>query len=149
MAVNQATLEIRQPEFGSPDWAEAVALRRAVLRTPLGLDYSAADLAAERSDTLFAGYESGGLAGVVMLRPVDAHSGKLRQMAVAETMRRRGVGERLVAELEAHARASGITEIELASRVVARGFYERLGYVAEGTVFIEVTVPHIHMRKRI
>jgi N-acetylglutamate synthase-like GNAT family acetyltransferase len=149
MAVNQATLEIGQPEFGSSDWAEAVALRRAVLRTPLGLDYSAADLAAEHSDTLFAARESGQLVGVVMLRPVDARSGKLRQMAVAETMRRRGVGERLVATLEAYARASGITEIELASRVVARGFYERLGYVAEGTVFIEVSVPHIHMRKRI
>ena len=35
MAVNQATLEIRQPEFGSPDWAEAVALRRAGVTSAL------------------------------------------------------------------------------------------------------------------
>ena len=120
-----------------------------MLRTPLGLDYSAADLGAERDDALFAAAEGGRLVGVVMLRLVDARRGKLRQMAVAEAARRRGIGERLVGALEGHARANGMSEIELASRMVARGFYERLGYVAEGEVFTEVTVPHIHMRKRL
>ena len=141
------TVTIRQIAFGSPEWAAATELRRAVLRIPLGLEYSPEDLAAEAGDTLFAAYEDNQLAGVVMLRPEGPGNGKLRQMAVAEAMRGRRVGEQLVAALEAHARASGLHHIGLASRKVAIGFYEKLGYVADGEEFTEVTIPHRHMSK--
>jgi ribosomal protein S18 acetylase RimI-like enzyme len=40
----------------------------------------------------------------------------------------RGVGARLVAHLEAHARKAGLGELQLSSSITARGFYERLGY---------------------
>jgi GNAT superfamily N-acetyltransferase len=143
------SIAIRQIAFGSPDWAEATALRRAVLRIPLGLDYSPADLAAESADTLFAAYEDDRVAGVVMLRPDGPGSGKLRQMAVAEGMRGRRIGEQLVTALEKHARTLGIRRIGLASREVAVGFYERLGYTADGPQFTEVTIPHRHMSKKI
>ena len=141
------TITIRQIAFGSAQWAAATELRRAVLRIPLGLDYSPADLAAEAGDTLFAAYEDDQLAGVVMLRLDGPGRGKLRQMAVAEAMRGRHVGEQLVTALEAHARAAGLHHVGLASRKVAVGFYEKLGYVADGDEFTEVTIPHRHMSK--
>ena len=72
---------------------------------------------------------------------------KLRQMAVAENMRGRRIGEQLIAALEAHARSAGIQRVGLASRATAISFYERLGYAAEGEVFTEVTIPHRHMSK--
>src|SRR5262249_29495365 len=86
---------ITRPLFGSPEWSAAVALRRAVLRVPLQLDYSAGDLAAEAGDTLFAATEGGRTVGVVMLRPDGPESAKLRQLAVAEEMRGRRIGEQL------------------------------------------------------
>ena len=133
--------------FGGPEWGDALVMRRAILRTPLGLDYSADDLAAESSDTLIAAYEGERLTGVVMLRPDGADRVKLRQMAVAEDMRGKHIGEHLVRAFEAHARAIGVHHIGLAARKTAIGFYERQGYVADGDEFIEVTIPHRHMSK--
>lgn len=143
------TITIQQIAFGSPEWDATTALRRAVLRVPLGLDYSPADLAAESGDLLFAAYDDDRLVGVVMLRPDGPASGKLRQMAVAEAMRGRRVGEQLVTALEKHARTLGIRHIGLASRDTAIGFYERLGYTVDGGPFTEVTIPHRHMSKNI
>jgi N-acetylglutamate synthase-like GNAT family acetyltransferase len=140
-------LDIRTPGFGDPDWLAAVALRRAILRTPLGLDYSADDLAREAADTLFAAYDEGRLVGVVMLRLAPPDGARLRQMAVAFDMRGRGIGEQLVAALEAQARQLGLRQIQLAARLTARGFYERCGYDPDGEIFTEVTLPHIHMSK--
>lgn len=141
------SVRVGQFSSGDPEWDEAIVLRRAVLRTPLGLDYSAADLAAEREDMLFGAYEGERLAGVVMLRPDGAGGYKLRQMAVLAEMRGRKVGEQLVAALEARVRELGGRHIGLAARKDAIGFYERQGYVADGEEFVEVTLPHRHMSK--
>ena len=43
-------------------------------------------------------------------------------------------------------RASGA---RLSARATAIGFYQRLGYVAEGEPFLEVTLPHRLMRRRL
>ncbi len=141
------TVSIVHPTVGEPGWVEALVLRRAVLRTPLGLDYSPADIVAESGDTLFAAYEGQRLVGVVMLRPDGADSVKLRQMAVSEDSRGQRIGEQLVAAFEARARELGVHHIGLAARKTAIGFYERLGYACDGEEFIEVTIPHRHMSK--
>jgi predicted GNAT family N-acyltransferase len=138
---------ITRPALGTPGWDDALMLRRAVLRTPLGLDFTAADIAAEAGDTLFAAYRDARLIGVVMLRPEGVDSVKLRQMAVAEDMRGQRVGEHLLEAFEAHARALGVRHIGLAARRTAIGFYERQGYAVDSDEFIEVTIPHRHMSK--
>ena len=141
------SVNITRFAVGDQEWADALVLRRAVLRTPLGLDYSTADMVAESGDTLFAAYEGERLVGVVMLRPDWTDSVKLRQMAVSEDMRGQRVGEQLLAAFEAHARELGVHHVGLAARKTAIGFYERLGYAVDGDEFIEVTIPHRHMSK--
>jgi GNAT superfamily N-acetyltransferase len=143
------SLSIRILPHGSPDYYAAVALRRAVLRTPLGLDFTPDQLAAETADTHFAAFDGGMLVGAVVMTPYDATTVKLRQMAVSPEAQGRGVGAALLRAFEAHARAHGITGITLAARVTAQGFYAANGYTAEGDVFEEVTVPHIRMTKPI
>lgn len=128
-------------------WHAAVHLRRGILRTPLGLDFNAEDLARESTDTHFVAISLGKLIGTVVLTPLEADTVKLRQMAVAEDLRGQGVGEALLRAFEAYARAVGTQKITLAARETARRFYERNGYVAEGEGFIEVTIPHIKMTK--
>ncbi|MGZ3306177.1 MAG: GNAT family N-acetyltransferase [Asticcacaulis sp.] len=133
--------------YDSPAYAEAVILRRAVLRTPLGLDFTPEQLAAEATDTHFAAYYNGAIAGAVVMTPYDAQTVKLRQMAVSPGAQGRGIGAALLDAFEAHARRQGMKRITLAARLTARGFYERHGYVAQGDVFNEVTLPHIAMSK--
>ena len=53
---------------------------------------------------------------------------RLRSLFVDPELQQAGVGARLVAHLEAHARKVGVRELSLSSSLTARGFYERLGY---------------------
>jgi predicted GNAT family N-acyltransferase len=68
---------------------------------------------------------------------------------VAADRRGEGVGTGLVTRAEELARALGFGEIVMHARVAAAPFYERLGYQREGRPFIEVTVAHVAMRKRL
>ncbi len=52
------SLTVRRIPHGSADYAAAVNLRRAVLRTPLGLDFTSAQLAAA-TVSLTGDYSSG------------------------------------------------------------------------------------------
>jgi N-acetylglutamate synthase-like GNAT family acetyltransferase len=53
---------------------------------------------------------------------------RLRSLFVYPELQGTGIGARLVAHLEAHARRVGVRELKLSSSLTARGFYERLGY---------------------
>ncbi|ESQ84989.1 GNAT family N-acetyltransferase [Asticcacaulis benevestitus] len=141
------SVTIRHIAHASHDYAMAVNLRRAVLRTPLGLDFTSAQLAAETTDTHLAAFEGEDLVATVVLSPYDDTTLKLRQMAVDDSQRGAGIGRHLLAAAEAFAKTQGKTRIILAARVTAQAFYTANGYVAEGEVFEEVTIPHITMCK--
>lgn len=140
-------LLIHRIPHGSADYAAAVNLRRAILRTPLGLDFTAAQLAAEGSDIHLAAFDGDDLIGTVLLSPYDDRTLKLRQMAVDDRHQGQGIGAQLLTAAEACARAAGKTRITLAARLTARPFYARNGYTAAGGIFEEVTIPHILMQK--
>lgn len=140
-------LAVRTLAHASPDYDAAVALRRKILRTPLGLDFTAEQLADEACDIHLAAYLDGNVVATVVLTPYDATTFKLRQMAVADILRGSGVGSKLLQAAENHARTAGRPRIVLAARVSAQDFYARNGYTSEGDVYTEVTIPHIRMTK--
>jgi predicted GNAT family N-acyltransferase len=51
------------------------------------------------------------------------------------------------ARAEAAAMARGLDRITLHACVTARGFFERLGYIAVSRFFAEVTIPYVKMEK--
>ena len=140
-------ISIRQIAHASHDYAMAVNLRRALLRTPLGLDFTSAQLATEATDTHLAAFDDEEVVGTVVLSPYDDSTLKLRQMAVDDSQQGAGIGRQLLTAAEEHAKALGNTRIMLAARVTAQAFYARYGYAAEGDIFEEVTIPHITMHK--
>lgn len=140
-------LEIHEIQFGSPDYQREVALRQLVLRDPLGLRFSAEDLAKENSDVHFAAFSDGKLVGCLLLSPVSPTALKMRQVAVDPGSQGLGIGRRLVEACEAFSRAKGVNEIVLNAREGAVAFYLGLGYMVIDGPFTEVTVPHMRMRK--
>lgn len=130
-------MEIVITQVGGPYYEDTVRLRQRILRDPLGL---VLDTSGDPARTFFVAIDEGKVVGTVALE-----GGKLRAMAVDAQIR--GIGRLLVARLEEEARARGIARIDLHARQTARGFYEKLGYVAEGEPFVEVTIPHIAMWK--
>ncbi|MFF7589732.1 GNAT family N-acetyltransferase [Kitasatospora purpeofusca] len=80
---------------------------------------------------------TGGVAGRVLLG----------RLAVLKTARGTGLGAELVRAVEAAGRARGAREMELHAQVQALGFYERLGYAAEGPVYDDAGIPHRTMTR--
>lgn len=94
----------------------------------------------------------GGLLGTARLLPAPQDASRqVRQVAVNAEAHGRGVGRALMDALERVAAAENAEEIWLHARENAFGFYERLGYVPEGAVFVsELTgIVHKTMRKRL
>ncbi len=61
-------------------------------------------------------------------RPSGGETAKLHVLFVAPEWQGRGVGQKLVAHLEAHALNQGHRLIQVSSSLTARQFYQRLGY---------------------
>jgi len=145
---------------GSPAYERTVALRDAVLRRPLGLAFTREELDAESTShhlaVLADPADPDASAGEIVLaclvlepRPDAPAVVKMRQVAVSPEHQRRGLGTALVVFAEDFARAHGYAEIVLHAREHMAAFYDRLGYERTGPLFIEVTLPHVAMRKRL
>ena len=148
MPPQDAILVLEAP-LGSALYRQALALREAVLRRPLGLTLSEEELEDDKLRTHFCAVKHGAVLACVSLKPLEDSSIQLKQMAVEVDRRLASIGAALVAHAEAWARGRSINEMVLHARIGAEGFYARLGYEAEGTIFDENTIPHVKMTKRL
>jgi predicted GNAT family N-acyltransferase len=137
-------------DFGTPEYDEAVAIRYEILRKPIGLQFSVAQLEKEWQDLHFVCYnERSEMLGCMILNIIDEHTLKMRQVAVKERSQGAGVGKALVEAAEAYAQLNGYQTIELNARDTAIPFYERLGYQIISETFTEVGIDHKKMIKKI
>ena len=85
------------------------------------------------------------LVGTGRLEP----TGKIGRVAVLPQHRGTGAGLAIMRRLVDLASERGFTEVYLHAQAQARGFYERLGFRAEGPEFDEVGIPHLRMRRSV
>lgn len=69
------------------------------------------------------------------------------RMAVAAPARGSGVGRAVLDLLVARAAERGLPVVELHAQLHAREFYERAGFAASGTVYLEAGIEHVGMRR--
>jgi predicted GNAT family N-acyltransferase len=79
---------------------------------------------------------------VCQARPVA----KIGRIAVSQSYRGQGLGQRLMREILAHAQLAGYEQAILDAQTRAMPFYEKLGFVKEGFEFEEAGIPHYRMR---
>ncbi|MCB1229950.1 MAG: GNAT family N-acetyltransferase [Verrucomicrobiae bacterium] len=141
----------REISHQSADYDATVILRERILRQPLGLAFTEAELAAESNDHHLAAFDDGSeeLIGCLVFTPLSDDEWKMRQVAVVENRRGEGIGRILVYLAEGFARCRGVRTIVLHARAEVVPFYLALGYSVEGDPFVEVTIPHRRMRKRL
>jgi predicted GNAT family N-acyltransferase len=101
------------------------------------------------SEHLLALDATGQTVGTARLRPVGGGCLKAERVAVLVGWRGHGLGRALMAAIEERARALGLARVVLNAQVPVLGFYERLGYVAQGPVFHEAGIPHLRMERLI
>ncbi len=134
-------------DFASPEYDEAVSLRYEVLRKPLGLEFTAQQLAEEFADVHIGAWTRDGMVGTLIMSQLDHGMVKMRQVAVSEGVQSQGVGSALVRFSEHWAISKGFTKLVLHARDTAVPFYKKLGYKSIGDAFVEVGITHQKMGK--
>ena len=87
--------------------------------------------------------------GRLLLGDGPEHEAHIGRVAVLASHRGEGYGRALMEGLHALGRELGYTEVALAAQVHALAFYEGLGYVAHGDVFMDAGIPHRDMHRRL
>ena len=90
-----------------------------------------------------------GIVGTARLIDKGNGQGKVGRVAVLPEHRGHGVGHLLMQAVEQLAQDRGFQELILEAQCHAIPFYEKLGYVAEGAVFLDAGIEHRLMRKSI
>ncbi|TVR14627.1 MAG: GNAT family N-acetyltransferase [Phormidium sp. GEM2.Bin31] len=137
----------------SPVYQQSLTLRDQVLRQPLGLSIWEENLESESGQGHFGIIQSSGkldsLLACVVIVPKTQERVKLRQMAVRPDVQHQGLGRFLIAEVEEYLRQNDVKIINLAARVSALEFYQKLGYQPSSSEFMEVGIPHQNLEKRL
>ena len=136
-------------DHGSVEYQQMLDLRHEILRKPLGLSFSQEELDKEEHEILIGAFEEDQMLGCCMLVKENTHECRLRQMAVSNTLRGKGIGKALMVFAENVARDRGFKKMTMHARASALGFYEKLGYTQMGEEFEEITIPHYIMEKEL
>ena len=72
---------------------------------------------------------------------------KIGRVAVLEAARGKGLGRLVMLALHGEAQRLGLTACLLDAQVQVRGFYEGLGYIAEGELFLDAGIWHQRMSR--
>ena len=136
-------------DYGTKEYQQMVNMRNEILRKPLGLNFSNDELENEKDEILIGAFEEEKMLGCCMLIKMNNKTVRLRQMAVMNNLRGKGIGRALMNFAENIARDLGYRTITMHARKTAIGFYEKLGYAVVGDEFYEVTIPHFEMQKEL
>lgn len=132
------------------EWEEITELRRVVFILEQGVpeeierdDLDATALHAAARD------EAGTLIGTgrAVIDGGGPGVARVGRMAVAPSVRGRGVGAAVLSLLEREAAARGATRVLLHAQDHAIGFYAGAGYVPEGEPFTEAGIAHLAMAR--
>ena len=74
---------------------------------------------------------------------------KIGRVAVKKEYRKRGLGTRLMKQAIEHAVRGEFADAILDAQIESIPFYERLGFVEEGEIFMDAGIPHKRMRLKL
>lgn len=133
----------------TPDrYDDALDVRLAVFVEEQGVPESTEVDEHEDEATHFVAYDDDTPVATARLREYEPGVGKVERVAVLDSWRGDGWGDRVMGALESAARERH-DELYLHAQRTAAGFYEHLGYEREGDPFEEAGIPHVAMRKRL
>jgi predicted GNAT family N-acyltransferase len=142
-------MPIKLIDHGTKEYKQMVNLRYEILRKPLNLTFEESELEKEKNDILIGAFEEEKILGCCLLTKVDKDCVKLRQMAVQNNLQGKGIGASMMHFAENVAWDAGYKNLIMNARKTAIGFYEKLGYKASGNEFIEISIPHVTMVKKL
>jgi GNAT superfamily N-acetyltransferase len=140
-------LEIRRFKQSDPEYLLSLILRYKILRIPLGLTFSSADLAKDKDDVHIGAFDGDILLASLILTDMGDGAVKMRQVAVDDSYQGKGIGRNLVKYADDYARDKGYKLVHCHARDTAKEFYLKQGYKVVGNEFTEVGIKHYYMEK--
>jgi predicted GNAT family N-acyltransferase len=141
--------EVKTFKYGSAEYAKALTLRYAILRKPLKLQFTEAELKKDQEDLHFGLFEGQSILACLTLTKADAGRIKMRQVAVDPYFQNKGLGKQLSKAAEKHANKNGFSVMFCNARKEAVRFYQKMGYQIVSDEFTEVNIPHYTMEKQL
>jgi ElaA protein len=139
-------LEITEVKFGTAGFDACMAIRMTVFvdeqRVPADEERDEHDATARHFLARLDG-EPAGTARIIV--PAGLHRAKITRVAVLAPSRGNGIGAALMRHILT---TVPVRHVTLDAQVRAQRFYERLGFTAEGGIFMEAGIPHVTMGKR-
>jgi len=83
--------------------------------------------------------------GTGRLVAVDQNAGQIGRMAVLADFRGQGFGKAILIQLIDLAANQGMSTLTLHAQVSAIPFYEKFGFMAQGSIYEEAGIPHRNM----
>lgn len=141
----------REIPFGGPEYRESLLQRNEILRKPLGLDLFSEDLSQEAEYRHLAALKNGTVVGTMVMTPDRDRSDAslIRQVTVAESCRKQGVGRQLADLAAGLAEHQGYSLLTVHARKTAKGFYEKCGFTVTGPEFLQMGLPHLPMARKL
>jgi len=133
------------------DMEEAYAIRRQVFiedqNVPEDLEFDKYDNDSATLHVLI--FNEGSIVGTARFRPYGDAIIKIERVAVLSKQRGSGFGRRIMNRIEVEAQKLGYKWVKLSAQLHARKFYERLGYQSYGDIYLEASIEHVDMEKKI
>lgn len=142
-------MEIKTLEHNSKEYEQMIQLRISQLLQPIGVPASYIDREGERQDILIGASENHEIIGCCVLTPKTNGVIQLRQMAVRNDYRGKGIGAAIIDFAEEVAKENGFTVLMMHARNPVVDFYRKCGYQIEGEEFFEVGIGHHKMQKQL
>lgn len=140
--------EVRIFSKSDAEYTKALALRYKILRKPLGLQFTEAELAKDLFDNHLGLFNSNGdIVACLILQGTANNRMKMRQVAVEDNLQGKGLGTMLNQAAEDFARKKNYEVMFCHARKTAVPFYKKQGYTIVGDEFTEVNIPHYLMEK--
>lgn len=136
-------------DYGTPEYQLMVKMRDEILRKPLGLKFSEAELEQEKDNLFIGAFEDDQMLGCCMIVENDPDQAQLRQMAVLNNLQGKGIGRALILFAENLARDHGYSTMYMHARKNTVPFFEKMGYIITSDEFIKLTIPHFEMKKEL
>ncbi len=140
---------IRIFKYHSDEYTKALALRYRVLRKPLNLEFTKAELEKDKEDIHFGLFDREKIFACLTLTKGEEGRMKMRQVAVDDAFQSKGLGRQLAEVAEKYAKENGFAIMYCNARKVAVAFYEKMGYNIVSDEFTEVNIPHYTMEKQL
>lgn len=133
--------------YGSKEYEDTIVLRNEVFRKPWGLDIKDDDLSPDKEMDIYGAYLDDKLIGTVFLTEHKEGIIRIRNVAIYEEYRGKGLGKYLMDFAEDLAKKQGYKKVFLMGRTIVEDFYHRLGYETIGEAYDYRTIPHVDMMK--